>query len=409
MTVLITIYLFLFIYLPPLFSFNTLHVLAGGAFIGLMTVYSGNALNIFIRSKLHHLFFIISIAFIYTFIVTILTSQEVIILYNYIIIVEAIFCCAFIISIIEKYKINLFKILLIVGTIQGIIALAAFVFPDVQKIIIEISVEKGLGEVIRQFAGRRYFGFSSFITSTMPTTQALFASIAIIFALNKNIKYLLFVPLLLFSAFINARTSIFLFIICLVAIALTTIFSRKLKQIITVLVIIGIISIVLVVLFNTVIKNNAATYNWINKSFQEVSAMLQGEQEGYFNALFGGFIRFPEGWNLIWGEGISLFGKTGGSDIGIINIIWTGGVTLALWLYIGFISFYFNRIIRVNFEKRSILIVIVLAFLVANVKGSTILSNEFTNASLLIASYIIYINKLECEYPYELEGVKGSV
>lgn len=215
-------------------------------------------------------------------------------------------------------------------------------------------------------------------------------------------------PLLLFSALVNTRTSIFLFLICLVAITITALFSKKLKQVLSMLSVILIIGIVLLILLKTVSQSNEATYKWIEKGFEEVNAMLQGEQEGYFVTLFGKFIKFPEGLHLIWGEGISLFGKPDGSDVGIINTIWIGGILLAIWIYLGFITFYLNRISRVNYINKSILIVIVLSFLIANVKGLTIYANEFTNASLLITGFIIYMSKNENENMQALNVLDGK-
>src|SRR5665648_1022580 len=145
------------------------------------------------------------------------------------------------------------------------------------------------------------------------------------------------------------------------------------------------------ILLNIIESNAVNTYNWVINGLGEIGYFLTGNSIGYFDVLINKMIIFPEGFGLLFGKGVSLFGiEKGSSDVGFINSLWIGGLLLTVLVYGGLLTFYVYPIKYKDTIIKCISLTIVLAFLVANIKGSTISVNEFANLSILITSMMIF-------------------
>ena len=284
----------------------------------------------------------------------------------------------------------LLKMILIAGMVQAIISIITFFYTPLQNSIIQLFISNGIGDVIKFYSYLRFYGFSYYLTSTAPLTQAVLACIAITLGLYKSKRYWLFVPFLFFSAMINSRTSIFVFLMGITAIVSIIITKKDIKKILK-LFPIAVISLSLIKFLANIIQSHSVhTYNWIMTGIEELSYFLSGSKIGYFDVLANDFIIIPEGLVLLFGKGISLFGTIGGSDVGFINSLWIGGLLLTVWVYGGLLYFYSYTFRYKNSFIRSISLVIIISFIVANIKGNTISANEFSSSSILITSILLF-------------------
>lgn len=388
------VYLFFFIYIPPILQINIMHLITIFSLVVIAIKYQNLLFYVIKQSKLRIIFIVFLIAFFYLLIVIWLTSGQFIYLYNYsMILIEIPICSLFVLlyAIEKKYDfLFLLRMILITGLIQAVISMATFFYTPLQIAIIKLFIENGIGEVFETFYSTRSFGFSSFMTSTEPITQAVLANIAFILGIYKNKKYLLFIPFLFFSAMINSRTSIFVFGLGVVIILFMFFAKLNLKKVFGIIVLLIAAPLLFDLLFSIVQSYSVLTYNWIMTGINEVKSFLNGNNIGYFKILLT-FITIPEGFVLFFGKGVSLFGlSVGSSDVGFINSLWLGGLLLTLWVYGGLSYFYLYSLKQKDPVMRSISLIIMISFIVANIKGSTIFLNEFANSSILITSMMIF-------------------
>lgn len=391
----IVVYLFLFIYMPLIFPINILHVLSLFSGVAIFFKYNKQIVRIFKKSKLINVFIIFFIAFFYLLILIWVTSGKFLLLYTYFMIAfEVTICSLYIILYFNSRGYSyyyLLKMILVAGLIQSLISIAAFIFPQLQNAIANLFIKNGLADVIFKFSYYRFYGFSSYLTSTAPLTQSVIAIIALVLGIYKNKKYFLFLPFLLFSAIINSRTSIVVFGLGLIVIMLVPIGQLNIKRIISNALVFVLGLFIFKILLNIFESNAVNTYNWIINGLGEIGYFLTGNNIGYFDVLINRMISFPEGFGLLFGKGVSLFGiEERSSDVGFINSLWIGGLLLTILVYGGLLTFYIHPIKYKDTIIKCISLTIVLAFLVANIKGSTISANEFANLSILITSMMIF-------------------
>lgn len=391
----IIVYLFFFIYIPLIFPINVLHILSLFSGVAIFFKYNKQVVRVFKKSKLINVFIIFFIAFFYLLILIWVTSGKFLLLYNYFMIAFEVTICSLYVILYFTSKgysyYYLLKMILVAGLIQSLISIAAFIFPQLQNAIINLFINNGLPDVVFKFSYYRFYGFSSYLTSTAPLTQSVIAIIAVVLGISKNKKYFLFLPFLLFSAIINSRTSIVVFGLGVIAIMLVAFGQLNVKRIVSNALVVVLGLFIFKILLNIIESNAVSTYNWIINGVEDVNYFLTGNIVGYFDILINRMIIFPEGFGLLFGKGVSLFGIEGGSsDVGFINSLWIGGLLLTVLVYGGLLTFYIHPMKFKDTSIKCISLTIVLAFLVANIKGKTMSVNEFTNLSILITSMMIF-------------------
>jgi hypothetical protein len=394
---LLIIFLFLLIYYPPLLSINMLHII--GLFSWIYIIFHrksiGEKLNV---TKIVGMYLLFILLVTYIFIIAFINDNSFIITTAFLYwMVDIIPGCIVTIDIClrKKYtQTDLITLLLIVGSVQGVLAFLAFIIPEFQFAFINQMLSYGYGDVYSAVATFRMYGVASNLTFSTPVIQSILAMIAFYLATKVNIKYLAFFPLLAFSAVINARTSIVVMIVGIIAIFLS---SRKLnfKQMPKAIILVCLSIVVLKGLLYWVEIGSPETYMWIDNGFNEIIAFINGDATGYFTYISDqNRYALPTGFNLLFGNGVNILfrSKYGvASDIGWINDIWVGGFVYSFIIYI----FYGRILLDINRHGAShtelcrfLSIFLFGIFLVVNFKGSIIGANEVMTVIFLIFLFV---------------------
>jgi len=390
--------LFFLIYESPLFSsINMMHIVGMVSWGYIIFHYKNKALCIN-RTVFEKIF--VSFAFItfYTVFITWINGESILLygvngLYWLIDIIPASIYISHYFKI-NKLTYNDFEFLIIaIGLIQTMFSILAFFVPSIQNYFVSSLIRYGYSDVVSSISYFRIYGFAKHLTSYTAYFQALLASIILYKAINENIKYLILYPFFLFSAIINARTSIVILVLGVLATL-----PSVLKVSVTKLCRIIISVIALIIGFNLLSKvllNNIATYSWIQHGLIDINHILfGGEQPGYsyFDYLFNSYRWvLPSGLNLVFGEGHSIMGglrKYGVySDIGFVNDIWIGGIIYSIviyWLFYRFVKGIANYYRENNFAKKLFYEVLLIGMLIiVNTKGIAFTINECTTFVIL--------------------------
>ena len=391
---LMIIYLYLYLYFPPLIpGIHTLHIIGMISwFIILLNPKSTS--YIFKLSRMKSIVLQLILIIMYVFIISAYAYQNIAYnMYNYLIyLIDIIPCCLVIGILLKKYNLNLntfYNILLLVGNIQGIFAMISFLNPNIQKFFIENMIKFGFGENIISLSSKRMYGFGFNFTFTMPILQGVLSILALYLSVRVSLKYIFFVPLLVFSGIINARIII---IVLLIGISLIILDFYKLNiiKMIKVLIIL-IISFILGSIFINIIKINLeSTYIWIMDGWNEIVALIKGEEIGYFTYInSSNKWKIPNGISLLFGKGLDIMKGFDGisSDIGYINDIWFGGIFFSIMIYYLFIRILlkiYKSNNNQNINKKFLSIFLLIIFFVSNIKGPIVRVSEFTCLILLL-------------------------
>lgn len=404
---LLTIILFLFIYQPPILNFNILHIIS--AFSWIYIIINGKLIKQLInQKKLAHIYFTLFILTIYIILIILINDNSI---------ANSIHLIYWMIDIIPfSIAINTYffkkqfcifdilNILLIVGTIQGMLALLSFLLPNVQQYFINHLISYGYSDVYAMLSQFRMYGFASNLTFSTPIVQSFLTVISLYLAINKNWIYLLFAPLIFFSAIINARTS---FVILLIGIILLIFMNRnvlRLKNIFRILIVI--ISAFFLIKFGMPLleKNSQETYNWISSGFNEI--VFFGESNYSTNGSYYNYISNPLRYELpselgtIFGVGDRIMTSNkydARSDVGFINDIWLGGILYSIAIYILFTKFLWEIFNSKDIDKsfsKFIAVFLLGSFIVCNIKGYVFNMNNFTNIFLILYTYMILCKQL---------------
>ncbi|MGG3557255.1 hypothetical protein ABES23_11490 [Peribacillus frigoritolerans] len=397
---LIIFILFLFIYEPPLFKVNVLHIIGVFSWIYIF-INNKSILNVMNLKTIIRTYVILFIFLIYLAIVTLYNGNSILNTFSFVYWIIDIFPISLMLCLHfsrKKYSFyDFLNILLITGSLQALTALISLISPSVKEFFLYKLINYGYSDRFIDLSNLRMYGFASNLTYSTPILQAVMASISVYLAINKGGKYIFFTPLLLFSAIINARTSFIIFAIGIFAIIIA---SKKIniKSIIR-------LSIIGVALFITInvglsfLKNNAnETYDWVLTGFNEIVNLFEdgpNQTEGYF-AYINSSERYilPDDFGILFGVGERILSTNNygvRSDIGYINDIWLGGLLYTVFIYIYFI-FILNAIGRAdgsnNRDTKFLYILLLGTFFVSNIKGYIFVMNNMTNLLFLIFTFI---------------------
>lgn len=401
----IIIYLFMYMYFPPILSINLMHILTLFSLIVLLIMYRETLIEVF-NNSIKGYMIPVALTLVYVIFIVFVKNGDGNYIYKHILIfVEVSICTIYICSYFNKRKYSIHSILnvlMIVGSIQALISILCMFVPPIKQLVVDIymgqMIEQNVTSIMAEnillgMTNHRINGISAALLFTMPIVQALLATISLYLAINKNNKYIILTPALLFSSIVNARIGIVVFICGVIIVIITSIenIRKKLKPII----IISTIIVGILVASIVIIDSENSTIKWITQFIEEIIDLFKGKKTGTFELLFGSFIRFPEMNNMLFGTGrdIFLLGEGMRSDIGYINDLWFGGVTYILISYGTFINYYFKAFNRKYRFNIFISILLVMTFIVTNIKGSIVGNNEFINISVLLSTILILRNK----------------
>lgn len=390
--ILIIIGLFCIIYNPPIIPINSMHVV-GALSIAYLLLKCGRKLQC--EKEVLRVYVGFTLAFLYLFIIAAISlrgdlSTAVSSVYYLIDILPfALVLKKYVI----KYKIStdaVIQLIMFLAIIQAIIAICSFVFPPFHSFLIGRYMAYGYTDVYSRMAEYRMFGLAGTLTFSTPVLQSFLSVFAIYYAKNNGKKYLAISLLLIFSAVINARTSLIVFVVGVFVVLFFSDLSLKTKLKILLLCIFALgfsfyaVSIILE-------KYSSLTYEWIKMGIEEIFGLFRGQMEGgYFE-----YITNKERYVLpitfiekILGTGHAIqggFKKYGVySDIGFINDIWRGGIVYVLGMYT-FLLGIMNKMRKSTNEAISFLgLLSIITCIVVNFKGGIFNMNELTNTIVVL-------------------------
>jgi hypothetical protein len=303
----------------------------------------------------------------------------------------------------KKYSLyDFFNIILIVGTLQGIVALLAFFSPTIKEFFVYQLLDYGYTDRFIALSQTRINGFASNLTFSTPIVQSLLAVISIYFAINRNWKYLFFSPLLFFSAIINARISFIIIIIGFIAMLIAG--NRLNLKVFIRLTIIGVITVITINIGTLLIKEEASqTFDWITAGYFEIGEFLTSgpnQTDGYFSYLNNSErYALPDGFGVLFGIGARILTENdhgARSDIGYINDIWLGGFIYSVFIYLFFIIIIYRLKKAKNVNggnARFLFYLFIISLFITNIKGYVFGVNNLTNLLFLIITFLVLRNE----------------
>lgn len=387
------LFLFLFLYIPPIFNFNIIIVLSIISVVILVFKYKKlkNLLHLMNKMKLFQYYSAMLLGLI--ILVMLLPMHEYMIkpVYTIFMITIAVpICSIFVLIYFIRYKyelIDVINILLLVGLMQATISILALFIPPFKTFILNIYLNRGY-PIVYQWMEWRIFGLSNELTYSMPVVQSFLAVCALYLTFSESYIYFYYVPILLLSSIINARLGI---VISVVGFVMMVIFNFKKEDGKLNLDFIKFIAVILIALiggFIILFFVSPGIVEWILEMFTDIKELFNGNLTGFFEYMFivNGF-PIPRGTTFFIGVGNTILGGFKGvaSDSGFINDLWRGGIFFAIILW-GSTAFYLLRPFRKDKSITTFISIFsFLTFLLANFKGLFFSLNEiFTLFSILL-------------------------
>lgn len=287
-----------------------------------------------------------------------------------------------------KNKFPMLSYLNLVSVFAAIISILAFFFPSIDLLIKSISSS----EIYEQYASfdKRYrgYGLSESLTFSYSIVLCFFAGLNLILSAKKPLN-IIFVPVLLFAAMLNARIGFVVFIYMFFYFLITQ--ASSIKNSFKVL---GVLFFVILIFYISITLVDGGLNSWYFGALNELLNLFSGVESSTINTLFGDFIVFPDGWTeLLFGSGKSLFGiGRGGSDVGFILQINYIGLIYTLFLYL-FIFYCFSRLVKIYGLGFWFSSAFLISFLLMNTKGFFFAGLPGPRLVLVLYIYIILKNE----------------
>lgn len=404
------LYLFCFMFAPPILPINFIFVLSAFSIIILMRNYRKQYMYVIQKSGIKNFTVLLYLYLVYIALIMVVNivcgdvetlANYIIIFYRFTLVTPIITSCVvYIILKIEKNGFDiedLIKHFILAGMIQAVLSMLAFMNHNIREILINIMRQYESTEVSAYIYERRLYGFANGLYDLFGWGTGLLAALPFFMYKRDNKKYLITVPFLLIPPLLNARTGIVIFS-CGVAVYILFLYNKNFYSVMKkiILLLVGVLSVYLV--FNWIKNNNPITYNWILEGVYGVAAQISnsGERTGGMTTLFSeNFWRLPEFPDIIFGVGHSVYDLKSNSryvhsDVGYVNYLYMGGIVGSVILYGIFFSL-FKRVIRRNADKnvKWLLIFLGITIVVFNIKAMA-----FTHcpATAIILTLLFYTN-----------------
>ncbi len=388
--------IFFFIYTPPLFSYNILHFLSLISYIGILFKYNIEFIN-YLNSIQIRLFLLLYFFAILSLSFTILfTTKDFIKLYSYLIVpIEVIptafyICCVFFDR--KKWKNSIFDLIVISSLLQSFLSIIAFLNIDFKNIIISHFYKDAFNMIpalqAEYLTAFRIFGLSTSLTFAMPVVQGLISSLCFYYSLEKSFKYFIPIPFLLFSALINARTGLLIFIVNMFIILIFFLKKTRVRNYLRSFLIFICIFLILLTSFSFLETTNRSLYDWLINGKNEIVSLFHGEKTGTFAILDEMWILPKQ--NIFIGNGYDIFLESYyNSDIGFVNILYLGGIIFSFFLYTSYILFFFY-----SFKTNNLFLFLsIISIFLCNIKGNAFVQSPITNYLFLFAISIYFERK----------------
>ena len=401
---------FILLYIPPLLPFSSLHILALIAWCHILThrtIYSKFFYLNIVKIALYLIF-----VMLYIFIVMLVNGQQAIVALGEVysrlgaFIFEMVPVACYIVYKAWRKHIDILDLIIFAATLQGIISVFSFLFPNIQNYIVSTMVENGYSDVYLNLKSYRLYGVSYSMLFGMPIANSIIAVLAFYLSFSKGLKYLICSLLILFSAIINARITFVVLIIFSIFILYELLKPNGEKKTVLIarFIIFSIIIFVLgYLLYYFVSKNNDRIITgWISGIQNTVALIFNIDNRSSYFSYYRGSDRWqlPERFiSIVLGTGQRVIrgNLDYNSDIGYINDIWLGGLLYSVLIYLFVIKEFLHLGVWFKCRTRLRLIgfVFLLIFAITNIKGTVVGINEVMALfSILFVSSYIKINEV---------------
>ena len=288
------------------------------------------------------------------------------------------------------------RCLLVVGAVATIISMLCIAFPPINDFVRTyiLHITSDMRAFEHSFRG---FGISESLSSQYGYVQGIMVILGMMF-LKSNRWFLYFLPFVLLSAFVNARTGV---IVAVVGVVVYLVYNRNYSYSMVIIA----LSAILVANFDAVLElviPNDMTRLWITDFIEQMDAVMVEGVEGsrQTDKLFGQMIilpETPEKW--IIGRGFNLRANDMGfdnSDVGFIQQLNYGGIIYVIIL-VSLILYATLRLFRSKNKLFGFFFLIV--FVIINIKTHYLLNSGafrimmFTYYVLLLNSKVDGVNK----------------
>jgi len=265
----------------------------------------------------------------------------------------------------EKYIV---KAVLIVGSVAAVLSMLCLFFPAINQYVKGQMIIYEESDILNTETYRG-FGIAAYLTSNYGYIQGFIAALGCWY-LKDNRWFLFYIPFIILSALINARTGVLLSVLGIIFSLFSTSKSKY-------SILIGCISLFLFLNYKTILTSigiNEKTVDWIFSFGDEISNAFESGsvmESSTADTLLGRMWIMPD--NLlqwIFGRGYSLFhgGKgVGNSDVGWILQLNYGGLIYVSMLYSAIIIMI-KKLYRSN--NKSYMYLFIMVFLIINTKTS---------------------------------------
>ena len=280
--------------------------------------------------------------------------------------------------------------------LQDVLAIAAMFLPGFKNAIISIMLRSGYNEIVSFMQRHRMYGFSYTMPYGLPVAQSCIAVMFLFNALRRKntIANLLMFLLTSISAVLNARISLGIIGIGITFTLLYAVFSKRvLNPKIGFIAVITIAAISIGI--NVLSELMPATFVWLQEGIDDILNALTRQDYGRTSYMAYATnidnYRLPDGWKIFFGTGqITRDNAVYNSDVGYINDIWLGGmIYLTMVFSLGMhmlkrIYRSFSTKYKENGECFFRISFLIVALLVANIKGRVFYENEIMNTIFLV-------------------------
>ena len=401
---------FFLLFSPPILGIHSLFFVAGFSWIYILCNIGLFFQTIDSRNFVH-IFLCLLLLSMWAALLVYLNDGTRAALYHYIYWIVSIFPGSITLSLhARKYNEDLGYILNLIlwaAFIQSLISIAAFVNNDFKMLLInELQSDDTLVTTTYVYEiYYRLFGYSAGLTFDMPSAMSMIACIAIYLGINKDLKYLFFVPTIVFSAMINARTSVV--VLAIGVFVLLTMNRRVTAKRIERLMLILLLLVGGILVGISMLRDiSPLTFRWVSSGLEQLLEFFKGNtNSGYFEYLVhknrwrlpsGIFFLFGTGSRVIGGSKYGVF-----SDVGYINDLWFGGLFYTITLYSLVIALIWKVYIRYGKKNKNgvirfICITYLLCLPILNIKTFIVAMGAFTTIFIIVSMHCyIFKNELE--------------
>lgn len=293
----------------------------------------------------------------------------------------------------EKNRIDFIGVLeclLIAFSCQAILAIIAYISPDIKSSFVELiyrnSGNSYIAKIVQGSSTRRVYGLASNLWDHFGGACAIMFGVCVCMFQHGNNKRIINAALIVFMVYLNSRTAL---LTCLTLIVITLCYQFKNRFSVGTVIKLFISFSFFYTAFQFISSSiSGTTSDWVSDAFDNIKIFFSdNREESSLNSYFNDFVFFSDDYiATIFGQGLrprDIIGKN--SDIGYIEIIWRYGIIGSIMLYVS----YFNLIKKARSDNKMynqivfyILIVLAIFHMKINILG--------VNSTTIVANTVIF-------------------